>query len=251
MENNSAIELKDVSKVYESDGAKFYALNKVSLSIKKDSLTVIAGENGSGKTTLLYIMAELLKQINGKVERSSKPGIVLQDSSLSILGDTPYDDVAYSLKTAHSSFFKTARFSKQDMQKRIRQLLEKVGLDDKMYRPAFSLSGGEKKRLSIASTLALNRDIILLDEPYSALDYEGVKSVNRIIETLRSENITVVIVTHEIEKCLALASHFIVLNKGEVVFDGEPQDGLVAPLENWGIKNPLMSYISLQSLVWR
>lgn len=243
MENNFVIELKDVSKIYTVDGVKFYALNKVSLSIKKDSLTVIAGENGSGKTTFLYIMAELLKQTSGKVERSSKPGIVLQDSSLSILGDTPYDDVAYSLKTV--------RFSKQDREKRIRQLLEKVGLEDKMYRPAFSLSGGEKKRLSIASTLALNRDIILLDEPYSALDYEGVRSVNRIIETLRSENITVVIVTHEIEKCLALASHFIVLNKGEVVFDGEPKDGLVAPLENWGIKNPLMSYTSLQSLVWR
>lgn len=240
---NSAIECQSVSKVYKVDREKIYALKDVSLSIMKDTLTVISGANGSGKTTLLYIISELDKATSGKVIRSSKPGIVLQDSSLSILGDTPFDDVAFSLKTA--------QFSKAERAERISQLLEKVGLSDKMMRPSFSLSGGEKKRLAIASTLALERNIILLDEPYSALDYEGVKSVNAIIETLRKENITVVIVTHEIEKCLALSSHFIVLNKGEVVFDGTPEEGISEDLEKWGIKNPLLSYIRLRDLQWR
>lgn len=244
MNESFVIECNNLSKFFYTDKReKFYALKNISFNIEKNTISVISGKNGSGKTTLLYILASLFEKSSGTVNVSSTPGIVLQDSLSSILGDTPFDDVAFSLRGMH--------LKKDEREKRVKELLERVNLSHKIYSPALSLSGGEKKRLSIASVLALNKDIILLDEPYSGLDYEGVKNVNHLIEKLHSENITLVIVTHEIEKCLALASKFIILNDGEIAFDGNPCEALSLNLEKYGIKNPLTSYTSLSSLVWR
>ena len=112
------------------------------------------------------------------------------------------------------------------------------------------LSGGEKRRLAIASVIALDRRTLILDEPYSNLDYPGVKSVNALIEKLKAEGFTILILTHELEKCLGLADRFLILSKGNLVFDGNPQQAIEEDLESWGIRRPTDGG-DIRSLVWR
>ena len=97
----------------------------------------------------------------------------------------------------------------------------------------------------------MNRDILIFDEPYANLDYPGVLDVNRLIAELHEKGRTVIILTHELEKCLALADHFVILKEGKVVFDGKPEDALSLNLEQWSIRNPLAKYESASDLVWR
>ena len=128
--------------------------------------------------------------------------------------------------------------------------IAKVGLDSKTESPSHFLSGGEKRRLAIASVLALGRRTIILDEPYSNLDYPGVKSVNAMIGKLQEEGFTIVILTHELEKCLGLANRFAVLSEGKLAFDGPASEALKLDLGKWGIRNPLPGG-DPSELVWR
>ena len=112
------------------------------------------------------------------------------------------------------------------------------------------LSGGEKRRLAIASIIAMGFETIILDEPYSNMDYNGVKSVNRIIRSLHNEGKTIVILSHEIEKCLGMADRFVVLYNGKIEYNAGSENISKLPLEKWGIKNPLNACLSVNSLVW-
>jgi biotin transport system ATP-binding protein len=92
--------------------------------------------------------------------------------------------------------------------------------------------------------------IIILDEPYANLDYGGVRQVNELVCSLKQDGKTVIILTHETEKCLGLADHFVVLFRGQKVFDGTPEQGLAQDLEQWNIRNPLVQYKNVGELVW-
>ena len=128
--------------------------------------------------------------------------------------------------------------------------LEKTGLTAKADFPARFLSGGEKRRLAVACMISMNLPVIILDEPYANLDFGGVKQVNALISQLKEEGKTVIILTHEIEKCLGLAQKFIVLFRGQKVFEGTPEEGLQQNLEQWNIRNPLVSYKNVGDLIW-
>lgn len=240
-----AIKLKNVYKLFPLDSGKNkfnLALQNLNLELEKESFTVICGANGSGKSVLMNIIANLMEVSDGEVFTSSKVGLVFQDSSLQILGDTPREDVAVGPRNL--------KFDKNKISQIVEESLKKVSLLDKADFPCDFLSGGEKRRLAVASILAMNRDIIIFDEPYANLDFPGVKEVNSLLQYLKSQKKTIILLTHELEKCLALANHFVVLYKGEKVFDGNPNQALKLSLENWGIKNPLSSYSSLENLVW-
>ena len=243
MEN--VIVLKNIIKIFKtsSDATPYQiALEDISLEIEKGSLTIIGGANGSGKSVLMNIISGLMKPSDGIVETSSKPGLVFQDASTQILGDTPSEDVAVGPKNL--------KINKKEIPAIVENSLESVSLLDKADFPAEFLSGGQKRRLAVASILAMNRDIIIFDEPYANLDYPGVLDVNSLIHKLHQENKTILILTHELEKCLAMADHFIVLYKGKKVYDGSPQDALQQDLKKWGIRNPLNQYTCLQDLIW-
>lgn len=242
-----AIEVHEVSKSFpDADGNRFKALDGVSFSIPKGSLCVVSGQNGSGKSLLMNIIAGLEKPASGYVETASKVGLVFQDADSQILGETPLEDVCFGLSNigVRGAAANDAAVG----------ALRKVGLYEKRNSPAHFLSGGEKRRLAIASILALGFETIIMDEPYSNLDYAGVKDLNQLIGELSASGVTLVILTHEIEKCLALADRFLVLKKGRLVFDGTPLEGLsigVETWEDWGIRFPLSAYPSLESLVWK
>lgn len=246
-----AIEVKNVSKFFlsssssdEKSSKKFVALDDVSFSVDKGQIIVISGENGSGKSVLMHIIANLEKPSKGFVTTSSKAGLVFQDADSQILGETPLEDICFGLVNIG--------VKGKQAEDRACKALRDVNLYEKRNSPAHFLSGGEKRRLAIAAILALGFDTIIMDEPYSNLDYASVKDVNSLVCQLHENGKTLLILTHEIEKCLALADRFIVLKAGHLLFDGTPRDGLrdLANKPEWGIRNPLASYDNLESLVW-
>ncbi len=240
---NTVIFLSHVIKLFATDGKNYKAaLNDISLSIEKGSVTIVAGPNGSGKSVLMGIISGLEKATDGQVQVASKPGLIFQDASTQILGDTPLEDAAVGPRNQG--------FSKKESEQKAEEALKKVSLEEKILYPAEFLSGGEKRRLAVASILSMERDILIFDEPYANLDYPSVKDVNKLICDLHNDGKTVIILTHELEKCLALADHFIILRKGKIVFDGKAEEALKLPLESWGIRNPLAKYESISDLLW-
>ena len=234
----NCLTVNNVSKSFESSKA----LKNVSFEIKEGECVVIGGENGSGKTVLMNIIAGLEKADSGVVKAFSRPGLVFQEAETQILGETVYEDVCFGPKNLG--------WSKEKIAESVHRVLEVTGLTEKADFPARFLSGGEKRRLAVACMLAMDLSIIIFDEPYANLDYSGVKQVNALIKELKAQNKTIIILTHEIEKCLALSDRFIVLFRGEKVFDGESKAGLEQNLENWNIRNPLRSYNCFEDLVW-
>ena len=235
------ITAKGICKYFRKpDGGLFTALDNVDITVHSGQLAVIAGENGSGKSLLMRILASLERPSEGTVQTEGDIGLVFQDADSQILADTPLEDVMFGLRSRKD-------LRKTEMRDAAMKALEKVGLSDCADNPSHLLSGGQKRRLAVASILALGRKIMIFDEPYSNLDFPGVKSVNAIIKDLKDNGYTIIILTHELEKCLALADRFMVLNRGKMVFDGEPSEALSLDLEKWGIRNPGKE---ISDLVW-
>ena len=225
----TAVKLEHISKKFlsVSDSDYSVALSDISLEIEKGSFTIVGGANGSGKSVLMMLIS----------------GLVVQEASTQILGDTAREDVAVGPKNL--------KMNKKEIPSLVEESLGNVRLLEKADFPSEFLSGGEKRRLAVASILAMKRDIIIFDEPYANLDYPGVVDVNNLLSHLKSEGKTIILLTHELEKCLSLADHFIILQKGKLVFDGSPEEALKKPLEQWSIRNPLAKYESLDDLIWK
>jgi len=241
-----AASLQEADPLRLRDGL-FYALEDVSLSINSGECAIIAGANGSGKSLLMSIIAGLEEPSSGTVKTACKAGLVFQEPDAQILGETPGEDIAFGPRNM--------KLSKSEIRARVDAALAETGLTERADFPARSLSGGEKRRLAAAGVLAMSAQIIIFDEPYANMDYPGVVQINRLFQKLISDGKTVVILTHELEKCLALADRFIVLCNGKKVFDGSAAEALseelAADLESWGIHHPLHNAAAnLENLLW-
>ncbi|MDY3708519.1 MAG: ABC transporter ATP-binding protein [Treponema berlinense] len=236
------IAIDGITKIYATSEGNKTALNNVSFQIDEGSVTVIGGENGSGKSVLMNIIAGLEKPTSGKIHSFAKAGLVFQEADTQILGETPREDISFGPKNQKKS--------KIQVEQAVENSLEQVGLAKKADYPARFLSGGEKRRLAVACMLAMELPVIIFDEPYANLDYGGVKQVNALVKRLHEQKKTVIILTHELEKCLGLADKFVVLFRGDKVFDGTAQEGLLQNLEQWNIRNPLNAYSKVEDLVW-
>ena len=236
------LKINDICKSFETSEGINYALQNVSFEIPDGTCTVIGGENGSGKSVLMSIIAGLEEADSGTIENSCRAGLVFQEAETQILGETPREDIAFGPKNLG--------FTKEQTEQAVIDALQKTGLTSKADFPARFLSGGEKRRLAVACMIAMNLPVIILDEPYANLDFTGVKQVNSLVKSLKEQGRTVIILTHEIEKCLALAEKFIVLFRGKKVFDGTPEEIVKLDLEKWNIKNPFANYSAIKALVW-
>jgi biotin transport system ATP-binding protein len=228
-------------------GGFFYALEDVSLVIAQGEFCVIAGANGSGKSLLMGVIAGLDSPTRGTCVTEGRAGLVFQDADSQLIGETPLEDAAFGPKNLG--------FGKKESSTRARDSLEAVGLLAKADFAARNLSGGEKRRLSLAGVLAMDCPLVIFDEPYANLDYDGVKSVNAALMALKQQQKTVIVLTHELEKCLALADRFFVLYNGRLKFDGTPQemlrkDNARALLESWGIRHPFCRLEKTGDLLW-
>ena len=232
------LELEKVSKIFP-DGTE--ALKEISFSLQQGDFCIIGGANGSGKSVLMSLIAKLEKPTSGKIT-SQYAGLVFQEADSQILGETPLEDVCYSLTNIG---LKPAAAKEKAI-----KLVEKVGLEEKSQANARTLSGGEKRRLAVASVLALEPEIIIFDEPFANLDWISVKQLCNLLLELKNQGKTIILLTHEIEKILGIANKLIILHKGKLVFDGTPEMGIKENLEQFGIKNPLTEYKKIGDLFW-
>ena len=232
------IEIEGLSHRY-ADGTP--ALCDVSLTIDAGELTVIAGANGSGKTTLLRHLNGLLPVQQGMVRVCGRSvaadpmaarraaGMVFQDADSQIVGETVYDDVAFGPENLG--------LDRPEIDRRVGLALSAVGLkggDDK--RPHY-LSGGQKRRLAIAGVLAMAPRMLLMDEPFSNLDYPSTCQVLDRIVQLNCTGHTIVITTHDLEKVIAHTHRLVIMADGRIVRDGLPA-AVLDGIERFGIRPP-------------
>ena len=243
--NKTLFVLQNISKTFYP---KFQALSNINFSVNKGDFIVIAGANGSGKTVLMHIIAGLEEASEGELIffEEQRVGLVFQEADSQILAETVEEDVAFGPKNAG--------LSKEAVKQKVHESLQWTSLLEKKDFSSRLLSGGEKRRLALAGILALDSDIFIFDEPFANLDWPSVRQVCELLEKLKKEGKTILVLTHELEKILAYANRFIILSQGKAVFDGSVEEGLseqmLTKLENWGIRNPLQSYKKKEDLHW-
>jgi biotin transport system ATP-binding protein len=232
------IEIENLSHRF-SDGT--FGLSDINLAIQKGALVIVAGANGSGKTTLLKHLNGLLWPDTGSVRIAGIPvssdivrarqmvGMVFQNADSQIVGETVYSDVAFGPENLG--------LSRSEVNQRVVEALDAVALSHLAQQRPHLLSGGEKRRLSIAGVLAMNPQVIALDEPFSSLDYPGVKQVLRYVCALHGSGHTILITTHDVEKILAHADRLIIMNGGRIIRDGLPLQ-VIKGVEAFGVREP-------------
>ena len=215
--------------IFNYEGSDSHAINDVSFDIYEGEWLAIVGHNGSGKSTLakllngLHFASSGVITINGSEltqatvwEARRKIGMVFQNPDNQFVGTTVEDDVAFGLEN---------NGIQQDiMAERVKRALMKVKMDAFLDQEPHHLSGGQKQRVAIAGVLALQPDIIILDEATSMLDPRGREEVLETVRELKEENVlTVVSITHDLEEA-AKADRIIVMNKGQVYREGSPME---------------------------
>lgn len=228
-----SIKLSNIYHTY-SKGTPFerLALQDVSLEIAKGEIVAIIGHTGSGKSTLVQHLNGLLKpdkgtatidaiDITAKGQQAKaarqQVGMVFQYPEHQIFAETVFEDIAFGPRNKG--------FNEEEVAKAVREAMAFVGLDYDTYaeRSPFQLSGGQMRRVAIAGVVAMNPDYLVLDEPSAGLDPRSRNAVFREIMALhKSRGIAIVLVTHSMEEAVKYANRLLVINGGQVLFDGEP-----------------------------
>jgi len=222
-----SIEVQHITKTFGT----FTALRDVSFQVPTGELVALLGPSGSGKTTLLRIIAGLEAADQGAVffhgedatdrsVRERQVGFVFQHYAL-FRHMTVFENVAFGLRVRP----RTLRPSAREMRTRVYALLQLVQLDWLADRYPAQLSGGQRQRVALARALAVQPQVLLLDEPFGALDAKVRKELRRWLRRLHDEmHITSVFVTHDQEEALEVADRVVIMNKGEVEQIGTPEE---------------------------
>jgi energy-coupling factor transport system ATP-binding protein len=218
----SLIEIRDVSYVHPN-GVK--ALDGVSLSINKGEFVAIVGENGAGKTTLVKHVNGLLKPATGSVsvdgrdthsvstaQLARKVGIAFQNPNHQLFSDSVENEVTFALRNFG--------FDETLIQERVTWALGFFSLEQYRKSSPLILSGGEKKRLTLASILAWDPEVVVLDEPTVGQDAIQKEKLGEIIKTLISTGKTIIVVSHDVEFLWSLQPRLVVMKQGRIVEDG-------------------------------
>ena len=215
LSDDSAIELKNLRFRYSKDGSD--VIKDLSLSVKKGSFYAIVGGNGAGKSTLLTLINGVNRPYSGKVTVNARNTAYLpQNPALILTGKTV-------LKSLYDTFV-GSEIDKDEQNKLVGRAVSALGLESLINRHPFDLSGGEVQRAAIAKLLLLNPQILLLDEPTKGLDARNKIKFAKIIKSLKSSGVTVVMVTHDIEFCAKYADICSMLFNGEITSTGTPRE---------------------------
>ena len=204
--NNDILTIKKLSKIYHTNKSEIPAIKDLNLNIKEGEFVAIVGPSGCGKTTLLSILCSLEEKSQGEIiytQGKQKMGYMLQNDTLfpwlNIL-----DNTLLGLKVEKN-------ITKENIQK-VTKLLETYGLKDFIKKYPNNLSGGMRQRVALIRTLATNPDILLLDEPFSALDYQTRLAVSDDVwKIIKKEKKTTIMITHDIAEAISMADRIIVL----------------------------------------
>jgi energy-coupling factor transport system ATP-binding protein len=221
----NVIELKNVSYFYRQEEG--LVVKDMSFSVQQGEWVTILGPNGSGKSTLSKLIIGLMATKEGeitiqgeKVEPNAydirqRVGMVFQNPDNQFVGSTVKDDIAFGLENK--------QLTREEMEKRIQHYADLVGLTSLLEKEPHNLSGGEKQRVAMASVLALETDIIILDEATSMLDPLGRAEVLASIRQLKGMNKTVLSITHDVTEAL-LADRVVVLDEGSIIAQGTVEE---------------------------
>jgi len=228
------LEVKNLHHVY-SAGTPFehIALNDVSFSVERGEFIGVIGHTGSGKSTLMQHMNGLLKPTSGsicldgqdiwsdkKLTRQSRfrVGLVFQYPEYQLFEETVYKDIAYGPTNMG--------LDKEEIDRRVREAAALVGITDEQLEVSpFDLSGGQKRRVAIAGVIAMEPEVLILDEPTAGLDPEGREGILQNIETYRkTKNATIMMVSHSMSDVARLAQRLLVMCDAHLVMDGTPTE---------------------------
>ena len=249
------MKLEDVTYTYSPGTAyEMHALEHINLEIPNGQFVGIIGHTGSGKSTLVQHLNGLIRPTLGRVlyngediwkegyplrELRSHVGLVFQYPEHQLFEADVLSDVCFGPKNQGCS--------KEEAEERAVRALQQTGLKEKYYKSSpFELSGGQKRRVAIAGVLAMEPEVLILDEPTAGLDPKGRDEILDQIAWLHTErNITVILVSHSMEDIARYVDRILVMNKGEKAFDGKP-DAVFShyrELEEIGLAAPQITYI--------
>ena len=249
-----AIKVNDLFYVYNPKSPNASkALNGVSLTIEENSFVAFVGETGSGKSTLIQNLNALLLPSKGSIEvddftiNSKKNknikqlrkhvGLVFQFPEYQLFEETVEDDVAFGVKNFG--------IKGEEALDKAHKALESVGLDKSYFkRSPFELSGGEKRRVAIAGILAIEPDILVLDEPTAGLDPKGVAEIMSLVSQMHRNGKTIILVTHDMDIVLKYCQKVFVLKKGQLAFEGSPNQLFALDNEELSIEVPSLYQIA-------
>ena len=253
--SDAIIQVRDLSYVYAAkrDAAlRRPALNAINLEVARGSCAAIIGVTGSGKSTLVQHFNGLLLPTSGSVivdgievgargadlpKLRQRVGLLFQFPEAQLFEQTIFADVAFGPQHLH--------LTRHEVRARVMEALEMVGLTPREYahRSPFGLSGGQQRRVALASVLAMYPSILILDEPGVGLDAEGKDEFYQCIQSLRQQGITVVLISHDMAEVASLADRLFVLHLGDLVLQGTPREVFTQPelLRDHGLAPPPLS----------
>lgn len=240
------VEIRDLTFSYKKEEKEKVVLDKLNISIEKESFVAIIGQNGSGKSTLAKHLNAILLPMGGSVTvcgidtKSEKElfalrknaGMVFQNPDNQIVATTVEEDVAFGLENLGVEY--------DEMHRRVKEALISVNMYDLRKRAPHLLSGGQKQRVAIAGILAMQPECIIFDEPTAMLDPVGRREVmDTIIKLNKEKHITVIMITHHMDEVIN-ADRVVVLNKGTVEMDASAREVFknVDALKNLGLDVP-------------
>lgn len=222
-----SVKFEKVEHIYnENTSFAYYALKGIDLTIKKNSFTAIIGQTGSGKSTLIQHINALLLPTSGSINvddylitATDKPsklkflrkkaGLVFQFPEYQLFEETIEKDIIFGPMNFG--------ISEEEAKKIAKNMINLVGLgDDYLQRSPFDLSGGQKRRVAIAGILAMNPDILILDEPTAGLDPQGTVEMMNLFKKINQAGKTIILVTHDMNHVLQYCDEVVVMNHGKV-----------------------------------
>lgn len=250
-----ALKIDHVNYIYDADTEMAHtALEDINIEIPNGQFIGLIGHTGSGKSTLVTHLNGLVKPTSGRVlyddqdindknydrkKLRSKVGLVFQYPEHQLFETDVFADVCFGPKNLG--------LSKDEVEKRAYEALRMVGLSDDLYKQSpFDLSGGQKRRVAIAGVLAMEPEILVLDEPTAGLDPKGKNEILDLLKKLHEQRgITVVLVSHSMEDVANYVDRIIVMDHGKVQFDGQPREVFAhyKELEKMGLAAPQVTYI--------
>ena len=227
--------VKNLTYIYD-EGMPFAskAIDDISFEIKDNDFVGLIGHTGSGKSTLIQHLNGLLKPSSGEIivngfnitdkdlnltEIRKRVGIVFQYPEYQLFEETVEKDIAFGPGNLG--------LDEEEISKRVRKSMEAVGLDYETYKDKspFDLSGGQKRRVAIAGVIAMNPEVLILDEPTAGVDPGGRDEIFNLIKKLhRDNNITIILSSHSMDDMAKLAQTIIVMNHGKIEFMGTPRE---------------------------
>lgn len=235
--NDVKLEIHELEMVF--DGQR--TLNKVSFDVRNGEFLSILGPSGCGKTTILRILIGLLRPTGGTVYKNGvditneKPanrgmGIVFQNYAL-FENMTVLENVEYALRIRKENRSSEA---KAEVRKKVLEMIDRMGLSEHIHKKPVMLSGGQQQRVAIARTLVMNPDIILFDEPMSALDVATRLSLRRELKQIQADfGTTMIYITHDQEEAFAMSDRIMVMREANIVQLGTPEEIVQNPVDKY------------------